>query len=117
MILKISLTLLLCTLTTLAKPNPPSSYTDTAHGRAGCHEHRSPNYAMITFYDNDSPTFHYAIITRYKSFYPTLLRYALQAERYQLTSPKIDEQCGWWKAASVHGRMGLESKNHRGDIY
>lgn len=123
MLLRLSFVLILMTSAILAKPisiadpNPTSIYKGIVQRRIGCHDRYNSNYEMITFYDEKSPKFDFAIITRYRTFYPHLLRYALQAERYQLTPLKSDEECGWWKADSVRGQIGLDSTNHRGDIY
>lgn len=109
--------LLLANFISPAKTAFSSDPTSAAHKRTGCHDGYSAQYEMITFYDPKATAFEYAIITQYQKFYPDLLNYALQAHGNELISLSSDQECGWWKAASIYGQMGMNPANHRGDVY
>jgi hypothetical protein len=61
--------------------------------------------------------FYYAIVTKYTTYYPTDLAHALVSEGYNSIGLSSDILCDWQKLKSVHGSLGLDFNNHRGDIY
>ncbi|KAF1938270.1 hypothetical protein EJ02DRAFT_514657 [Clathrospora elynae] len=110
--------LLFLSSSSLAKSIPPPGNTKTSPKRTDCHGRYSTNNAMVTFGDpNENSFFDYAIITGYRTYYPTVLEYALQLASFELTHKGENEECGWHKAKSVYEPYALAVPQHRGDVY
>ncbi|KAH9872961.1 hypothetical protein J1614_005356 [Plenodomus biglobosus] len=116
MLLTIKSSLLLLPLSS-AILEPSSSPKDIVQQRVGCHNRFNANSEMIVFRSPSQNAFEFAIITPYKKYYAKLLKYALQANDFKLTSWQYNQACGWQKRDSVYGPLGINSANHRGDMY
>lgn len=90
---------------------------DISQRRAGCHDRSIIHSETIIFRNGSQTAFDYKIITQYKKYYPTLLKYALRANGFEIMEWQSEHMCGWYKGDSVYGQLGLDSANHRGDIY
>ncbi|KAF1851117.1 uncharacterized protein K460DRAFT_391462 [Cucurbitaria berberidis CBS 394.84] len=100
MFAKITLFLLLFSTLLFAKTLPPSERIDSSRKHTSCHSQHSRINAMITFNRKDLFEFDFAVITKYRTFYPDILRYALQVEAWQISRLGKDTECGWHKARS-----------------
>ncbi|KAF1832763.1 hypothetical protein BDW02DRAFT_624877 [Decorospora gaudefroyi] len=98
---------------TLARGAPQA---ENSSKRSDCLEANGPWHITISFQDSGR-SMDYAIVTQYKSYYPTVLQYALQLSGFQLKPLTQAGLCGWRKAKSVYHVMGIDPHNHRGDIY
>lgn len=116
MLFTISLSLLLLPLSSaILEPSP--SPKDIVQQRIGCHNRFNANSEMIVFHSPSQDAFEFAIITPYKKYYAKLLKYALQADDFKLTAWQYHQACSWQKKVSVYGPLGINSANHRGDMY
>lgn len=95
----------------------PSKDNDNTQQRTGCHDRINTNSETLVFHNGQQTTFEYKIVTQYKKYYPKLLEYALRSNDFEMIKWRSDQSCGWQKADSVYGRLGLDSANHRGDVY
>jgi len=100
-----------------AKTVSSLSTKDNSQRRAGCHDRSNTNFETIIFRNGSQTAFDYKIITQYKKYYPKLLEYALRVNNFEITEWRSDHRCGWQKGDSVYGQLGLDSANHRGDVY
>ncbi|CAN9373288.1 unnamed protein product [Alternaria alternata] len=74
--------------------------------------------ATITFKDpRENEIFDYAIVTKYTTYHPNILTNALVANGYKTTMLESGRLCGWTKVKSVYRTLGMDFRNHRGDIY
>ncbi|KAI8940976.1 hypothetical protein NX059_002226 [Plenodomus lindquistii] len=116
MLLIVYLFLLLLPLSSAIR-NSSSAHAESFQRRSGCHDRLNANSEMIVFRSQSEDAFEYAITTPYKKYYPKLLLYALQANKFELSVWRKDQECGWIKRDSVYGPLGIVSANHRGDTY
>jgi hypothetical protein len=117
MFLTLIFSLLFLPLSSFARIIPRNGHTQTSSKPIGCHARYSPSHAVITFHDaGEEHDFDYAIVTKYRTYYPQQLANALQAGGYHITRLSKDEECGWHKATSVSTYGFLLDVNH-GDVY
>jgi hypothetical protein len=101
----------------LANSIPRNDHTQTFSKPSDCHARYNPSHAVIAFNDaGEEHDFDYAIVTKYRTYYPQQLANALQASGYHITNLSKDEECGWYKATSVSS-YGFLLNVHHGDVY
>ncbi|KAI4659526.1 uncharacterized protein J4E79_006058 [Alternaria viburni] len=82
-----------------------------------CLPHDGFGSMTVNFRNPDENTVEYAVVTKYTTYYPDILKNALAVKGFQLSGLENDQLCGWTKAAAVYSTLGLDFHSHRGDIY
>ncbi|KAI4679109.1 uncharacterized protein J4E88_006402 [Alternaria novae-zelandiae] len=83
-----------------------------------CLPHDGFGSRVIAFSNpHENNMFQYAVVTKYTTYYPDILKNALAVKGFQLSDLGNDQLCGWTKAAAVYSTLGLDFHSHRGDIY
>ena len=113
-----TLLLLLLPTSLFAKTIPRADNVEIHTKPAKCLHYVGFGSETITFKDlYENNTFDYAIVTKYTTYYPDILKNALAVKGFQLSDLGNDQLCGWTKAAAVYSTLGLDFHSHRGDIY
>jgi hypothetical protein len=97
---------------------PRADDTNKNPERTRCLQQHDWSSSTVSFNNpTDNNMFDYAIVTKYTTYYPTILTHALAFNGFETSRLDQDKLCGWKKAAAVHGTLGLDFNNHRSDIY
>jgi hypothetical protein len=112
------LALILLPVLLFAKRVPRTDDTNNNPERTRCLQQHGWSSSTVPFNNPaDNNMFDYAIVTKYTTYYPAILTHALAFNGFETSRLNQDKLCGWKKAAAVHGTLGLDFNNHRGDIY
>jgi hypothetical protein len=88
------------------------------NSKTHCLQYGGFSSAMVTFNDPaENSMFDYAVVTKYNTYYPDILTYAFAFNGFTPSKLGNDRLCGWKKIAAVHGILGLDFNNHRGDMH